>query len=179
MKTYYVAGIPYSDELFHHGIKGQKWGIRRYQNSDGTLTAEGQRRYGAGEVGIKNFQAAQAKRERVKSVAKKVAVGTAIVGAGVLSAVLLNNYGGAVRSAATNLGRAYISQLGLSSVSSKSKNFARNVALGYKALTSSGTLSAITDPNTSLIIGGQPTTISPYTGLYGYGSGKPRVIVKK
>ena len=46
MNTYYVAGIPYSDELYHHGVKGQKWGIRRYQNPDGTLTAEGIRRYG-------------------------------------------------------------------------------------------------------------------------------------
>lgn len=31
--------------LAHHGIKGQKWGVRRYQNSDGTLTEEGRKRY--------------------------------------------------------------------------------------------------------------------------------------
>lgn len=31
--------------LSHHGIKGQKWGIRRYQNEDGTLTAAGKKRY--------------------------------------------------------------------------------------------------------------------------------------
>ena len=33
-------------ELYHHGVKGQKWGIRRYQNPDGTLTAEGRARFG-------------------------------------------------------------------------------------------------------------------------------------
>ena len=33
-----------SDELYHHGIKGQKWGVRRYQNADGTLTAAGKKR---------------------------------------------------------------------------------------------------------------------------------------
>ena len=27
--------------LLHYGIKGMKWGVRRYQNKDGTLTAEG------------------------------------------------------------------------------------------------------------------------------------------
>ena len=32
-------------EIYHHGIKGQKWGVRRYQNPDGTLTAEGRARY--------------------------------------------------------------------------------------------------------------------------------------
>jgi RimJ/RimL family protein N-acetyltransferase len=31
-------------ELFHHGIKGQKWGVRRFQNPNGTLTAEGKKR---------------------------------------------------------------------------------------------------------------------------------------
>ena len=46
-RVYYVAGIPYgSNELYHFGIKGQKWGIRRYQNEDGTLTAAGRERYG-------------------------------------------------------------------------------------------------------------------------------------
>lgn len=31
--------------LAHHGIKGQRWGVRRYQNEDGTLTPEGKQRY--------------------------------------------------------------------------------------------------------------------------------------
>lgn len=33
-------------ELYHHGIKGQKWGMRRWQNEDGTLTEAGRERYG-------------------------------------------------------------------------------------------------------------------------------------
>ena len=32
------------EELYHHGIQGQKWGIRRYQNSDGSLTSAGKKR---------------------------------------------------------------------------------------------------------------------------------------
>lgn len=32
--------------LAHHGIKGQKWGVRRFQNKDGSLTAAGKKRYG-------------------------------------------------------------------------------------------------------------------------------------
>ncbi len=39
---------PVTNNLYiaHHGIKGQKWGIRRYQNADGTLTSEGRARLG-------------------------------------------------------------------------------------------------------------------------------------
>ena len=53
--------------LMHHGVKGMRWGVRNYQNADGTLTAEGRARYGlnksASEVyakrGILSKKAAQ------------------------------------------------------------------------------------------------------------------------
>ncbi len=35
----------YNDSLAHHGIKGMRWGVRRYQNPDGSLTADGRKRY--------------------------------------------------------------------------------------------------------------------------------------
>lgn len=47
----------YRDELYHHGIKGQKWGVRRYQNEDGSLTAVGKKRY------ADNYTDSQRKRD--------------------------------------------------------------------------------------------------------------------
>ena len=43
--TYMYGIAPHDNELYHHGVKGMKWGVRRYRNSDGTLTPEGKKRY--------------------------------------------------------------------------------------------------------------------------------------
>lgn len=40
-----ITFTSWDSELYHHGIRGQKWGIRRFQNPDGSLTAEGRARY--------------------------------------------------------------------------------------------------------------------------------------
>ena len=71
MSVYYIAGFPVSDELYHHGIKGQKWGIRRYQNEDGTLTSEGKKRYGKGLGEYAN---------RKEGIVRKLATGNWLLG---------------------------------------------------------------------------------------------------
>lgn len=48
-------------QLYHHGILGQKWGIRRFQNADGSLTAEGKKRY------TKSLQKAVESKNRLSS----------------------------------------------------------------------------------------------------------------
>ena len=54
--------------LAHFGIPGMKWGIRRYQNEDGTLTPEGRERYNAGDPEVvKAVDESNAKREQQKS----------------------------------------------------------------------------------------------------------------
>ena len=50
----------YSQELYHHGIKGQRWGLRRYQNKDGSLTNAGRARY------AKIANASLAKQQRLQ-----------------------------------------------------------------------------------------------------------------
>lgn len=61
----------YNDELYHHGIRGQKWGIRRWQNEDGSLTEAGRKRYGT----VENLNAAREKRRKNLKTAGKVALG--------------------------------------------------------------------------------------------------------
>ena len=57
----------------HHGIQGQKWGVRRYQNSDGSLTTAGKQRYGhsggskAQEV-FQNVEKAKTLKEKIPAL---------------------------------------------------------------------------------------------------------------
>ena len=64
---YYVV----SNELYHHGIKGQKWGVRRFQNEDGSLTTAGKARHGDPSQSYSAKQEYKAKRKAAKQEFKK------------------------------------------------------------------------------------------------------------
>lgn len=56
------------DFLMHHGIKGMKWGVRRYQNADGSLTAAGRKRYNAQVSRAKLKEARRKEKEKAREL---------------------------------------------------------------------------------------------------------------
>lgn len=61
--------------LSHHGIIGQKWGVRRYQNPDGSLTSLGKEHYGSGNYRRKKQRKSNGE---IKKIAKNTAKATAV-----------------------------------------------------------------------------------------------------
>lgn len=86
-----------NDYLYHHGIKGQKWGIRRFQNKDGSLKPAGERRYNGGLQPVKSKS----------GIGKKIAIG---VGVGLAA-------GAAAYALANPKSRAFLKKVATASVS--------------------------------------------------------------
>lgn len=68
----YIVTRINKDELQHHGIKGMRWGIRRYQNKDGSLTPAGTKRYNKEVAKLKKEEAKLKQEQKVASNSKKV-----------------------------------------------------------------------------------------------------------
>lgn len=63
-----------NSELEHSGVKGMKWGVRRYQNADGSSTPEGKKRYKSLGLGtrrqVKKLYKAETQEDRDKAISK-------------------------------------------------------------------------------------------------------------
>ena len=90
--------------LVHHGIKGQKWGVRRFQNLDGTRTAAGKARERNGE---QESSSGSSQRKGLsdaqKSTLKKVAIGAGVAAAAGLAVYGAMKYSDAVKTEAWNM----------------------------------------------------------------------------
>ena len=83
----YYAIEEENEDLQHHGILGQKWGIRRFQNKDGTLTPAGRKRVRENADDDQNDSQGQRSRFNIdkKKLVKGLVIGAAAVGASALA----------------------------------------------------------------------------------------------
>lgn len=102
----YIYAINDGDSLSHHGIKGQKWGVRRFQNADGSLTDEGYRHYGYGK---RRGLFSPNTREKMKKGAKIGAAAGAVLGAGIAGTLLSG--GGLPASIALQIGASQVASM--------------------------------------------------------------------
>lgn len=100
------------EELYHHGIKGMKWGVRRYQRKDVTLTNAGKKRYDKDS----------------KKIDKKKVAGMAIMAATVATAAAVYGTNPAVRSAVNK----FAANAGKKSISALRTGSKKTVAIGKK-----------------------------------------------
>ena len=125
MNDYLAYRVTYSNELYHYGVKGQKWGIRRYQNANGTLTEEGKIRYGVdpktgklSDEGKKLLrQDIDDQRKRKVNILGSLGIGVSIAsaiaaGMGLAEGIISTNMAiGTISSAAVNAGVSAVTLL--------------------------------------------------------------------
>ncbi len=125
---------PYSNELYHHGVKGQKWGVRKYQNPDGSLTPEGKKRYNKSYA--KKIDDAIERRYKEGGMTERNAALSAINDMSVSNAIkmfsgyALGGIGGAALSSGAAAAGTALGSAGLLTVSTAAPIVGAGVAIG-------------------------------------------------
>lgn len=141
-KCYYMYP---DEELYHHGVKGQKWGVRRYQNKDGSLTAAGRKRQAKQEYNAER-KAAKAKYqstkrdisgsdpERNKKIARRVATAAIMTATVATAAALYAKNPEAANAVLSKVGNTTMSALkkGGSKVVDAGKKYVKSAVDGAK-----------------------------------------------
>lgn len=133
-----------NEYLSHHGIKGQKWGVRRFQNADGSLTSAGRKRYGSGESsgttdrkGLTDSQ-----KQTLKNVGKAALIAGGVAAAG----YLYSRNSEAVNSAISAMAKTTMSEL------NGTKQVTKALGKSYIKKTAEETYSEIIKPAASKVL---------------------------
>jgi hypothetical protein len=76
--------------LAHYGIRGQRWGVRRYQNDDGSLTRLGQKRYNVNTDGTVMLKPGYSKTQTAIGVLK-TSLGSTMLSKGIKTMLITKN----------------------------------------------------------------------------------------
>lgn len=122
--------------LAHHGVKGQKWGVRRYQNEDGTLTEEGRKRYGIDKQKYFTKNVRETARRSAWSSAKSSTKTQSVI-SGVAAAasggLLLATFGtAALPAAAIAAGSTFVGTVGGSALAGSMVGYMEGAKIGHE-----------------------------------------------
>lgn len=117
----------YETTLQHWGIKGQKWGVRRYQNKDGSLTSAGKKRYS--DSGSSSRSTSE-RKGMSSSTKKKVIAGAAVGATAILAAYAISNP--KARKIITSMASKSFDAVKTAATSEKTKEFLKKT--GNKAV---------------------------------------------
>lgn len=114
-----------NNELSHHGILGMKWGVRRYQNPDGSLTEAGKKRYS------ESSSTYQDRADKARQQSKKA---LKVMAAGYVASVPASLITAGMAASAAALTPAVIGGLAVTTLLAGTGDVARYVAIGKAAV---------------------------------------------